>query len=387
MIQTRGLDCPCQHSSFILPQGYGLVFPSTSSTVDSDHGRCTGIQILCTFESFVGILFASFCGAIVFGKVARTRSHAQVTFSDPIVVRYGKGLDDDADSDSGSEEEGISRLPCPVLEFRVINRLHSTRGGELMDATMNVVASVDESQACTSVRTAARGRRRKGRRRRCPPAKARAAIPSTVEEQASLPSPISETMDVTLHPIARVKKYQAVDDNIDGENASRRIFTKLELDVPDHPFFKRVWTAAHTLNEHSPLLSNKARRLVRENGGFWPAALNHHEAVRASIHFDQIIVSLSGTLNADANSVYAQVRTNETLCTIFVWRVSLMIASCSLSSHLTEDLRFCRHECRLPLCKRSIPESKRRKPGSRSLICQRCSRAIWRRRGAIDMSR
>jgi hypothetical protein len=132
-------------------------------------------------------------------------------------------------------------------------------------------------------------------------------------------------MDVTLHRHSRVKTYQAVDDNIDGEEASRRIFTKLELDVPDHPFFKRVWSARHTLNEHSPLLSNKARRLLRENGGFWPAALNHHAAVRASIHFDQIIVSLSGTSNADANSVYAQVRTDKTLCAIFVWLVSLMI--------------------------------------------------------------
>ncbi len=34
--------------------------------------------------------------------------------------------------------------------------------------------------------------------------------------------------------------------------------------------------------------------------------LNNPDGVRASIHFDQIVVSLSGTSNADANSVYKQ---------------------------------------------------------------------------------
>ena len=46
--------------------------------------------------------------------------------------------------------------------------------------------------------------------------------------------------------------------------------------------------------------------MVRLNGGHWPDELNNAEGVRASIHFDQILVSLSGTSNVDANPVYAQ---------------------------------------------------------------------------------
>eukprot|EP00544_Gedaniella_sp_CCMP2646_P003330 CAMPEP_0202510394 /NCGR_PEP_ID=MMETSP1361-20130828/53271_1 /ASSEMBLY_ACC=CAM_ASM_000849 /TAXON_ID=210615 /ORGANISM="Staurosira complex sp., Strain CCMP2646" /LENGTH=726 /DNA_ID=CAMNT_0049144655 /DNA_START=114 /DNA_END=2294 /DNA_ORIENTATION=+ len=299
--------------------GYGLVHPSTSGTVvDERYKACTGAQILTTFESFVGLLYASFCGAIIFGKVARARSHAQVIFSDPIVVRYGPGVAEATSDDSSSEEEANvakeERLPCPVLEFRVLNRLHSVKGGEIMDATMNVVASIDESQACTTVRRAARGRRRKGRRKRQPSNHRWPAIPCTVSEQQSLEASamsLSNDDDDSVRAALFLdqtggKTYQAVDEDLGGDCTPRRIFAKLELETPEHPFFKRVWTARHTLNAKSPLLSTQIRRRIRENNGFWPSDLNHYNHVRACIHFDQILVSLSGTSNADANSVYSQ---------------------------------------------------------------------------------
>lgn len=46
--------------------------------------------------------------------------------------------------------------------------------------------------------------------------------------------------------------------------------------------------------------------MVKKNRGFWPKELNSAEGVRSAVLFDQIIVSLSGTSNADANSVYSQ---------------------------------------------------------------------------------
>ncbi len=35
----------------------------------------------------------------------------------------------------------VKKVPCPVLEFRIANRLHSVEGGEIMDAVIQVVAS------------------------------------------------------------------------------------------------------------------------------------------------------------------------------------------------------------------------------------------------------
>ena len=42
-----------------------------------------------SFEAFVGVLYAGFCTAVLFGKVIRSQSQAQVFFFDQMVVRFG----------------------------------------------------------------------------------------------------------------------------------------------------------------------------------------------------------------------------------------------------------------------------------------------------------
>jgi hypothetical protein len=109
--------------------------------------KSLGINVLMALESFVGVLFAGITGAIVFAKIARYQSIALVLFSQPICVRYGTGvihdtpvLDDDCGSDVG--DSNISHLPFPILEFRIINQLSREKGGEIMNASVSVVASV-----------------------------------------------------------------------------------------------------------------------------------------------------------------------------------------------------------------------------------------------------
>jgi hypothetical protein len=98
-------------------------------------------------QSFIGVLFAGITGAIVFAKIARYQSIALISFSQPICVRFGTGvihdtpvLDDDCGSDP--EEDYNPRLPFPILEFRIINQLSREKGGEIMNASVSVVASV-----------------------------------------------------------------------------------------------------------------------------------------------------------------------------------------------------------------------------------------------------
>lgn len=86
---------------------------------------------------FPHCLFANYCRlaatrvAILFGKVLRIQSHAQVIFSDPIVIRYGPGVQDH-DNKSDDEDPHPAKNPCPVLEFRIVNRLFNDVGGEIM---------------------------------------------------------------------------------------------------------------------------------------------------------------------------------------------------------------------------------------------------------------
>lgn len=65
----------------------------------------------------------------------RIQSHAQVIFSDPIVIRYGSGVRGDDGEHDGSEDES-HKTPCPVLEFRIVNRLFNEVGGEIMDGEL-----------------------------------------------------------------------------------------------------------------------------------------------------------------------------------------------------------------------------------------------------------
>jgi hypothetical protein len=284
--------------------GYGVISAATSATTP-DVRRCTGITIVVSLESFVGNLFACMCGAIIFAKVGRVQSYAQVFFSDAIVIRYGAGIavecDHDADELVAADES--KRLPCPVLEFRINNRLHSIAGGEIMDASVNVVASIDACQAFPEKKEVATRRRRGGKKgkkgsRRTVTGRSTPALPEKRETTDSS----SHHMSVESLRTAN----QVIYEDPSGLLEPRHIFAKLEIETTDHPFFKRVWFVRHRLDVESPLLRNLARTMIKRNGGFWPSELNSYQGVRAAVHFDKILVSMSGTSNADANSVYSQ---------------------------------------------------------------------------------
>ena len=78
------------------------------------------------------------------------------------------------------------------------------------------------------------------------------------------------------------------------------------IEAGNHPFFKRVWLARHILDEYSPIVKPKVRRMIQKNGGHWPERLNSHSGVRESLRFNQILVSLNGVSNISASDVYAQ---------------------------------------------------------------------------------
>ena len=148
--------------------GYGLISPGLR---DEKGGvTCLGINILMALESFVGVLFGGMTGAVIFAKIARIQSFAHVAFSDPIVVRYGSGcihrakdhLDAAAADDSENvEEDDLSELPCPILEFRLVNTMWNQKGGEIMDAGVNLVVARLETMHEVDERMAKMKRKRK----------------------------------------------------------------------------------------------------------------------------------------------------------------------------------------------------------------------------------
>ena len=92
----------------------------------------------------------------------------------------------------------------------------------------------------------------------------------------------------------------------DSGLAPAQIFHKLSIETDTHPFMKRIWNIRHCLDASSPLLSDKARRMIQQNGGFWPEEFNHYSAVREHLHFHEIIVTFSGTANVSGSTVFSQ---------------------------------------------------------------------------------
>lgn len=223
----------------------------------------------------MGLLYAGICTAIMFGKIGRIQSHAQVTFSDAMCVEYGKEKaeessnssrtlnsvrmsltesiqeegEDDVSSDRSDDEDAIvvrpimkpqasfrskRKIMCPVIKFQLVNQLCNEAGGEILDANMNVMVR---------------------------------------KEKESYP----------FEPIAR--------------------FIRVQLEEPSHPYFNRVWHARHVLDHNSPLVSVAARSRIRMNGGYWPEDLNSPQGVRENLKFSSVIITMTGISNISAESV------------------------------------------------------------------------------------
>lgn len=100
--------------------------------------------------------------------------------------------------------------------------------------------------------------------------------------------------------------HQTIDEDPSARLVSKRTFSKMLIEASDHPFFKRVWLARHVLDETSPIVKPRVRRQIRRNGGTWPDSLCTWNAIRDSLQFNQILVSLNGVSNVSASDVYAQ---------------------------------------------------------------------------------
>lgn len=256
--------------------GYGNVFPATQSDLEGyDYeNQCEGMHIILMVEAFVGVLYAGCCGAILFGKVLRIQSSAQVQFSQPIVIRFGSGLNPEGDNNNADDE---TKPTCPILEFRLINELHNTHKGEIVDASINCVVSKRMSDQNDSEDS----------------------------KNASTSSSMSNRDNALSISIFKRLFSKSEKEPEKLKTLPRRMFSKLALTHEEHPFFKRAWTAVHILDETSPLLTPAMRSLIREEKG-WPKDKNHWRAIRESLDFYQIIVSVNGVSRMNNAHVYSQ---------------------------------------------------------------------------------
>lgn len=203
---------------------------------------------MCSLESLLGVLYSGFCGAILFGKVLRIQSHAQVIFSDPLVIRYGKGVVEGqhAHGHESSDEES-AKLPCPVVEFRIVNRLFSQPGGEIMDASLNVVANIDADDADLSLRHSYEVSSLSGGTNGVVDGNSIGS--SSADENASSSSPFMDDTAITGRNLTSIfgpgsrlhrKKNQTLDDDPSNRLVPKMIFSKVSVLDASHVLLRAL---------------------------------------------------------------------------------------------------------------------------------------------------
>eukprot|EP00804_Cyclotella_cryptica_P026850 CCRYP_019896-RA/>CCRYP_019896-RA protein AED:0.10 eAED:0.10 QI:583/0.4/0.33/1/0.8/0.66/6/0/485 len=321
--------------------GYGSTYPALST--EHDH------------EGFCGSYICGVHRWRIFAKVTRITQRAKVKFSDPLLIKFGAGVDaglglddnsqniqssDDATNNAysiaktsmndgpGSQTrstagEVMRPSPFPVLEFRLANELYDVAAGEIIGAQVNAVVVIEGQQDGEEVSEELAKQINNERLKRTARAKKTSLTKnpfSSVTElvalkhttsirSASFPTSYLQSLpafDKTKHYFGN--KKMKIDEEESGSSVivPRMIFSKLSLDHSEHPFFKRLWTFRHIIDGDSPLLSTAAKQRILENGGLWPREWDSDEAISQAIRFNQIIVSFTGVSNISAASVYRQ---------------------------------------------------------------------------------
>lgn len=353
---TFGSNCLIPILSILLYKtGYGLISPATGANTVfledpnyfEDENYCLFISFLLSFESLVGVLFVSFCSAVMFGKLTSFQTQASCIFSSLMVVEYGDkdGEEEEDEKDEyGETKETSSIYPYPTITFRIVNLLHSQNRGEILDASVNVVATIEAKNAIIGIKNEkifsdALVNRKKPfhadssrsdilvssmerlknishgaqqmlkKRSRSKQGFTRTTIPH-VHDFFSHGD--SETINSAYSddPTSSDRFSELRDDDIciqvEKPDQPNMVFASLKVSPSQHPFFRSTWQVVHTLDGESPLLTKKVRKLVRKSKG-WPKALNSHNAIKDAIHFDNILVTFKGTSNISGTSVFDQV--------------------------------------------------------------------------------
>lgn len=310
--------------------GYGHIHPYSSAEyvkyndVHQSDNACIPVIIVTALEAYIGILYGGFCCAILFAKTTRAQREAQVLFADPICVRFGQSLSTAADH----EVETDDRLPCPVIEFEILNKHANTRGGALLDAKVSCVIGIDsiiekdlkdvdydelsDEDDVYSIDSdgSSNGKDKYSNNgtSQCfesAPRKYSGKGPQAVLRNLRKRRTKSGGGGVSfgagiINGLRRTnadQKTRSIGAFKEGKLVQHRtMFTPLNFESSDHPFFQRAWIVGHRLDSDSPLLTKAVRHEIAKNHGSWPKQLNNYEGIRGSLRkFDRLLLSINAT--------------------------------------------------------------------------------------------
>eukprot|EP00577_Skeletonema_sp_RCC1716_P009816 CAMPEP_0113407288 /NCGR_PEP_ID=MMETSP0013_2-20120614/19966_1 /TAXON_ID=2843 ORGANISM="Skeletonema costatum, Strain 1716" /NCGR_SAMPLE_ID=MMETSP0013_2 /ASSEMBLY_ACC=CAM_ASM_000158 /LENGTH=664 /DNA_ID=CAMNT_0000293193 /DNA_START=212 /DNA_END=2206 /DNA_ORIENTATION=+ /assembly_acc=CAM_ASM_000158 len=311
--------------------GYGMIYTAVGGDfqpngpggkLETEPHHCSWVVTLCTIEAFLGLLYAGMCAAILFGKVNRVQSHANIVFSNPVCLQYEWVVEDDEeeDDDEDDEEDPFSSGPPQTImtqkepsELQIGSgngeggeeKNNKERRGEKGSSrpTLNSFVSIDEeSPLAQSPQDAESGVGVEGERGNdafidqfngCPVLKFQILNELCNKEGAEIVDAIMKVVGIKFKGSGRVTRSE---------------YVRVNLVDFEHPFLSRVWHGVHVLDGTSPLLTDKAKQRIRENNGSWPSHWFRPDVIKEKLDFADLIVTVAGISNISALTVHAYKR-------------------------------------------------------------------------------
>lgn len=262
--------------------GYGMTYTSVGSNLgDTKPNHCAWVVLLCTSQAFLGLLFAGMCAAILFGKVNRVQSHANIIFSNAVCLQYEEIVDVDEGVYSANERD--NQNSTRVENANNADPNVAPKSGDEENQFMNIAASPSDEE-CKFM----------DEFNGCPVLKFQVVNEFSNREGSELVDCIMKVIGIKIKgTIGRVTKSQ---------------YVRVNLVDFEHPFLSRVWHGVHILDATSPLLTDKARQRIKENEGSWPSNWFNPDVIRSKLEFHDLIVTVAGLSNVSAVTVHAYKR-------------------------------------------------------------------------------
>jgi len=284
--------------------GYGMIYTAVGGDfqpngpggkLETEPHHCSWVVTLCTIEAFLGLLYAGMCAAILFGKVNRVQSHANIVFSNSVCLQYEEVEEFDEEEDEEDtavdevevqvdefEEQGGSKLNLSAIEMPIDEEMDE-ENPLTVDTTMNQSQSPLEESAFIDQFNG------------CPVLKFQVVNELCNEEG-------SEIVDAIMKVVGVKFKGQ-------GDRITHSQYVRVNLVDFEHPFFSRVWHGVHILDSTSPLLTDKARQTIQANNGSWPSSwFEHPNIIQEKLDFEDLILTVAGVSNVSAVTVHAYKR-------------------------------------------------------------------------------
>lgn len=286
--------------------GYGNIYPVSISVKDTNDPICILITIILSFEAFLGIIYASLAAGVIVGVLSQQASKADIRFSSVVVIREKRAnlsisdpngddpnneIEDDHSSISSSSsignesyiqsiaeipgddhnsvdlETGLAPPPHPLHPHRESQLYHVSSYRTLPPPVLEFRIANERWRSNTWKNVKRRWFSRNKKR-------TSATRKSVMSSSTPTPLTTSESYNPNGALINTMLNVSVgFQERVYLSHSSTLRFEPLTLVMDSHPFFEQVWYARHPLDEHSPLLTRKTRRVIKLNNGRWPRHL------------------------------------------------------------------------------------------------------------------